>query len=202
MASGVSDWQAQRARRWSDPDWLQANPRVVAFRDQTDALSRATIAAAGPARSGLRLSAELGLHHDGDPQTIALGLALDRGEEARTGLAIALAGFQGSYFSVTCDLPTFGPAITRSSVVSVWARFNPPETAPALRLNLHCGVNLEQPPPTLTWLPDGVLAEFEFDDLPPAAPSRGWVDLLFPPMRHGVLRLQRLHLAHWLRLEI
>lgn len=193
----MSGWRAARARYWADPAQAGSDARLVGLRDLAPEFERIAHERSGPVASGTHLGPGLGLFHDGQPGCVTLGL----GEATGTGgLAIATRDFAGSYFSLALDLPAGRPA-DRQTVVAVWAAVDPPGIAPRLRLNLECGVNTERPDPVLTWLPTGVLAEFDLSVLPPPDPARGWVDLLFPPMRSAALRITALHLAMWRRLE-
>ncbi|MEL6236043.1 MAG: DUF6478 family protein [Pseudomonadota bacterium] len=201
--SGEAGWRNQRARSLTDPARLARDPRVLFHVDLARELSAAAARHTGPAASGLRLTDTLGLHHDGAEDSVRVTSSAYRSDPgAETGLGVELSDFAGSYMSVTLDLPTGGAPVSRRSIIAVSVEFSPPEAAPQPRLNLKWGADIEHPRPWLTWLPEGVYAEFELSDLPLMTPYGGWIDLLFPPLHNAQIRVTALSLAHWLRLDV
>ncbi|MEM9198697.1 MAG: DUF6478 family protein [Pseudomonadota bacterium] len=201
--AGAAGWRSQRARSLKDPARLVRDPRVLYHLDLARDLTAAAARHAGPAVSGLRLTEALGLHHDGADGSVRVTTSPYRsGPASETGLGIEMSDFAGSYMSVTLDLPSDGAAVSQSSIIALSVEFSPPDAAPQPRLNLKWGADIERPQPWLTWLPEGVYAEFELSDLPLMTSYGGWIDLLFPPLQHAQIRVTALGLAHWLRLDV
>lgn len=163
--------------------------------------------------SGQQLGHEIALWHDDDASP---ALILRQRQNARAadlapfGLRLEAFGFEGSYLSLSLDLPGDVPqGLSTNHILRVEADlgFEAPVTGYA-RLNISQGPNVAQIVQKLTdpAMTDSARRYVEFDlahaDLTPRPVDKLWLDLIFEAPRMTVIDLHDLVLSRHMRADI